>query len=78
MGIETLNSAAWAAGFAMAPPDEVQNECLPAAETDSQRWRPGEVALVAPTQNAAQEKAAHGVGEWFKGVIGVFGRRAPA
>ena len=61
MGMETLNSAARAAGFAMAASDE------PYAQ-----WRPGEAILLHayPTQRKP------GSGDWLKGVLGLFGRRA--
>jgi hypothetical protein len=73
MGIEALNSAARAAGFAMAaseePYAEVEVEVKP-AETQS---RPGEAV---PRSEAAG--IAPRVGEWVRGMLGLFGRRAPA
>ena len=69
MGIEALNSAARAAGFAMAAYAEVEVEVKP-AETQS---RPGEAV---PRSEAAG--IAPRVGEWVRGMLGLFGRRAPA
>jgi hypothetical protein len=73
MGIEALNSAAWAAGFAMAASDEpyaeVKVEEARAAET---QWRPGEAMLprevIKPTPRA---------GDWVRNLLGLFGRRVP-
>ena len=45
MGIETLNSAARAAGFAMAA-DEIADEGKSEATQDSKAWRPGEAILL--------------------------------
>ena len=78
MGMETLNSAARAAGFAMAPPDEFLNESTPVAQTDSKPGRPNEAVLLDPILSAGHQKAPHGVGDWFKGMFGAIARRAPA
>ena len=78
MGIETLNSAARAAGFAMAPPDELLNETTPVVEPDGKPGRPNEAVLLDPIQSADQRKATHSVSDWLKGMFGAFARRAPA
>jgi len=66
MGMEALNSAARAAGFAMAaseePYAEVKVEARPAE-------RPGEAM---PRPEPAR------VGDWVRSMFGLFGRRAPA
>jgi hypothetical protein len=68
--MEALNSAARAAGFAMAaseePYAEVKVEARPAE-------RPGEaVPRPEPVQVAPR------VGDWVRSMFGLFGRRAPA
>jgi hypothetical protein len=76
--METLNSAARAAGYAMAPADELLDSTKPESKTGDQPWRPGEAvmpSLVAPRPAGA----LHAVTGWLKGrVFGVFGRGAPA
>jgi hypothetical protein len=73
MGIETLNSAAWAAGFAMAASEDAFDDAVsPAEATAEARWRAGEAGLVrqSPVDRA----------DWIKALFGYlhFGRRAPA
>lgn len=79
MSIETLNSAARAAGFAMAasdgPEDESQSET-----PDSAGWRSEAMMLHQAEPPAAREtpaKVSFSLGEWVKGVF-TFGRGAPA
>lgn len=70
MGMETLNSAARAAGFAMAVSDETP--AVVEAKAEAQSWRSGEPVLVHQT---APSKAALVV--WLKSLSGLFHRRAP-
>jgi hypothetical protein len=72
MGIEALNSAAWAAGFAMAGDEEAFEDADGAARTvgtAEARWTPGEAVLV---REPPGERA-----DWLKVLLGLFGRRAP-
>lgn len=72
MGMETLNSAARAAGFAMAASDEPHADIKPEVKVADAQWRPGEAIL-------RHADAAHRPGaDWFKGVLSLLGRRAPA
>jgi hypothetical protein len=77
MGIEALNNAARAAGFAMAAPDDTSDEEVvrkPAVDTS---WRPSTaVRLLGPT--APQVTRPSQVSDWFKAVLGATGRGAPA
>jgi len=79
MGIEALNNAARAAGFAMAAPDdtsEAEAEVVrkPAVDTS---WRPSTaVSLLGPT--TPQVTRPSQVSDWFKAVLGATGRGAPA
>ena len=77
MGIEALNNAARAAGFAMAAPDDTTDEEVvrkPAADTS---WRPSTaVALLGPT--APQVARPSQVSDWFRSMLGATGRGAPA
>jgi hypothetical protein len=67
MGIENLNSAARAAGFAMAASDEPYEDRKPQAKVEQQDWRPTEAVLLTP---ATIER------HWFRAMLGFFGRRA--
>lgn len=77
MGIEALNNAARAAGFAMAAPDDTPDEEVvrkPALETS---WRPAQpVGLLAPP--SVQVARPSQVTDWFRSMLGVSGRGAPA
>lgn len=75
MGIETLQNAAHAAGFAMVT-DEPATDAAPQAE---EVRRVGAPALLLQDQSVekAVEKAQASFGEWVKTVIGASGR-APA
>jgi hypothetical protein len=77
MGIEALNNAARAAGFAMAAPDDTSDEEVvrkPAVDTS---WRPSTaVSLLGPP--APQVARPSQVSDWFKAVLGATGRGAPA
>lgn len=77
MGMETLNSAARAAGFAMAA-DEAEDRGKLEEIAESDAWRPGEAILLKDIHQQP-EKAAPSVTDWVKGaVFGMLGRRAPA
>ena len=78
MGMETLNSAARAAGYAMATSDELLDNSKAEARTENEAWRPGEAIM--PSQAApASGNILHAVTDWVKGrVFSVFGRGAPA
>jgi hypothetical protein len=72
MGIETLNSAARAAGFAMAASEDAFDDAVGLTEaTADAKWRPGEAVLMreSPVDRA----------DWIKILLGYFhfGRRAP-
>ena len=73
MGIERLNSAARAAGFAMAASEEPYAEIKAEAKTAETQWRPGEAVL--PSEPA---RTGLRIGEWMRSMLGLFGRRAPA
>jgi hypothetical protein len=68
MGIEALNSAVWAAGFAMAGSEEAFEGTGATAKTVEARWTPGEAVLV---REPTAEKS-----DWLKALLGLFGRRA--
>jgi hypothetical protein len=78
MSIETLNSAARAAGFAMAASDEPPEESKPEEKLESPGWHSGEPILLhaetAPAPDASA-KVASSLTDWIKSA---FGRRAPA
>ena len=81
MGIETLNKAAAAAGFAMAAPDE---DTL----SDARTYQPSQLSAskaVAIVQRPSSDVSPHVVraavtsaANWVKGVVPNFGGRAPA
>jgi hypothetical protein len=69
MGIEQLNSAVWAAGFAMAASeDDYEDGCaiVPPVET---QWTPSRAILV-------RERAVERT-DWVRALLALFGRRAP-
>lgn len=72
MGIETLQCAARAAGFAMASSDEPLAE---ARRETEQTWLPKAQLLAQDVEPEADKAPAFG--EWIKGMIGSTGR-APA
>jgi hypothetical protein len=77
MGIEALNNAARAAGFAMAAPDDTPEEEVVARPVIEASWRAGTaVNLIAPAPlNVARPSQ---VTDWFKSMLGATGRGAPA
>ena len=72
MGMETLNNAVRAAGFAMAASDEPYGE-VETVKAETSEWQPADAVLRAPVVPEAPRS-----GEWFRSVLGLFGRRAPA
>ena len=79
MSIENLNTAVRAAGFAMAPSDEPTSESNPAKQPGNEDWRPGEPILLTQDEFAlgAGDKTATLAGR-LRGMLGLFGRGAPA
>jgi hypothetical protein len=76
MGMETLNSAARAAGFAMAVSDETPTAAEPKAET--QAWRSGEPVLKHPVIVRRDEPSRIAQPIWVKSLLNLLQRRAPA
>jgi hypothetical protein len=67
MGIEQLNSAVWAAGFAMASSEEDYREgCAIVIQPAQGQWMPSQAILVREPDERA---------DWFKGLLGLLGRR---
>ena len=78
MGMETLNNAARAAGYAMAASDELLNDGKAEVTTENDAWRPGEAVLHSQAPLPATG-AVHAVTDWVKArIFSVFGRGAPA
>ena len=50
MGMETLNSAARAAGFAMAASDEPYEEVKTEVKVETTGWRPSEAVTLAQSR----------------------------
>ena len=73
MGIEALNSAARAAGFAMAASEESYAEVEVEVRAAETQWRPGEAA-----PRSEPVRIAPRLGDWVRGMPGLIGRRAPA
>jgi hypothetical protein len=71
--METLNSAARAAGFAMAVADETQSSVEPKAE--AQPWRSGQPAVLVHHNSSGKIVAAP---LWLKSLLNILQRRAPA
>ena len=78
MSIENLNTAVRAAGFAMATSDEPSNESKVDQQLplENEAWRPGEAMLLSLDE--AELKPAPTFAGRIKGVLGLFGRSAPA
>jgi hypothetical protein len=72
MGMETLNSAARAAGFAMAVADEAQSSVE--AKPEAQPWRSGQPAVLVHQDSSGRTAAPL----WLKNLLNVLHRRAPA
>jgi hypothetical protein len=73
MGMETLNSAARAAGFAMVVADETQSTVE--AKPEAQRWRSGHPAVLVHHDSSGKMVAAP---LWLKNLLNILHRRAPA
>jgi hypothetical protein len=76
MGMETLNSAARAAGFAMAVSDETPTAAEPKAEAQS--WRSGEPVLKHAVVVRTEAPARIAQPVWVKSLLNLLQRRAPA
>lgn len=79
-GPDLLTTAAYAAGFAMAPIDEMSDQALPAmTEEHEVEQASTAVALVAPqsTRNALANSAGQVTG-WIRQRVPLLGRGAPA
>jgi hypothetical protein len=76
MGMETLNSAARAAGFAMAVSDETPSAAEP--KPDAQTWRSGEPVLKHPVIVRGDEPSRLAQPVWVKSLLNLLQRRAPA
>ena len=66
MGMETLNSAARAAGFAMAASDEPYEEVKTEVKVETTAWRPSEAVMLT----AANLERPHRVGDWLRSHAG--------
>jgi hypothetical protein len=76
MGIETLHTAARAAGFAMAASDDAAEEKKAEVTAEPESWRSGETVLLA--QDTPDAKPVPSTADWLKSLFGISGRRAPA
>jgi len=76
MGIEFLENAARAAGFAMAADEPAADAGIPAVSGEP--WRPGTVPLHQDSFDGKLDKAQATFTDWVKGVVGGSGRGAPA
>jgi hypothetical protein len=74
MGMETLNTAARAAGFAMAASDEPYEEAKAEATAEPTGWRPTEAVMLT----SMPIERHYRMGDWLRTMLGLFGRRAPA
>ncbi len=70
MGIETLNNAAHAAGFAMAAPEEPFEDFSAEIGSSTAQRQPSRAILA---QGALGDRA-----DWVSLFLGLFGRRPPA
>jgi hypothetical protein len=75
MSMETLNTAARAAGFAMAPSDDSSQDGKIETKPEAETWRSEAILLPQGAQKAAPKASA---ADWFKSLFGLSGRRAPA
>jgi hypothetical protein len=74
MGMETLNNAARAAGYAMATSDDLLSRSKSEPRPETEAWRPGEANM--PSQAVPQPTS---LADWLKGrFFSVIGRGAPA
>jgi hypothetical protein len=68
MGIEQLNSAAWAAGFAMAASEDDYEDGCAVVQPLETRWTTGRAIMV-------REPAAERT-DWVRALLGLVARRA--
>ena len=78
MSMETLNTAARAAGFAMATSDESAQEAKVEAKPETEAWRASEAILLHAEPQDGMRKATTSATDWFKSLFGLSGRGAPA
>lgn len=79
MSIERLNTAARAAGFAMATPEEEPIPERLAADSPGEPRALVPVALLtSPAKPSLAPPLATRIGTWFRGHMPSFGGRAPA
>jgi hypothetical protein len=76
MGMETLNSAARAAGFAMVVSDETPAAAEPKA--DLQPWRSGEPVLKHPVIVRKDVPSRIAQPMWVRNLLNLLHGRAPA
>jgi hypothetical protein len=76
MSMEKLNTAARAAGFAMATSDEGSQESKVEAKPETETWRSSEAILLHQDHQGGARKTS--ATDWFKSLFGLSGRRAPA
>jgi hypothetical protein len=74
--METLNSAARAAGFAMAVSDETP--ASPEPKVEAQPWPSDEPVLKHPVMVRRDAPARIAQPLWFKSLVNLFQRRVPA
>jgi hypothetical protein len=78
MSIETLNSAARAAGFAMAGSEGLDEERKSVDGLETSEWQPSEALLHRGEASAAPQSSLKvALSDWVKGVF-TSGRGAPA
>lgn len=68
MGIEQLNNAAWAAGFAMAAPESDYDDGCAVVQPVEAQWAPGQAVMV-------REPDVERV-DWLRALLSLLGRRA--
>ncbi len=69
MGIEQLNSAVLAAGFAMAASEDDYEDGCVVVQPAATQWMPGQALMV---RGRDADRA-----DWVRALLGLFGRRAP-
>ena len=76
MSMETLNTAARAAGFAMATSDESSQDSKVETKPEAEMWRSSEAIVLQQGPQKAAPKAS--AADWLKSLFGLSGSRAPA
>jgi len=88
MGLETLKNAERAAGFAMAPEEDIAGACgdeaverlagpLPGSVAGL-GWQPADTAVAATAPSRRITPASPSVADWLKGLLGYTSGRAAA